>query len=151
MMQIYLADKNDAKSIVEIIKKHHEEDYMGYVTFDESYIKDKMKKNNFFLVAKEDNNIIGCVRASIVEIDLAEIRNMCVYEKYRGKGVAKQILESALALLKEKHMRKVVARVKSDNYSALNIFKSAGFEQEGYFKEHYRQGIDIVQLYKFVE
>ena len=50
MMQIYLADKNDAKSIVEIIKKHHEEDYMGYVTFDESYIKDKMKKNNFFMI-----------------------------------------------------------------------------------------------------
>ncbi|HLD85161.1 MAG TPA: GNAT family N-acetyltransferase [archaeon] len=150
-MEIRIADKNDAKPIVEIIKKHHEEDYMGYVTFDESYIKGKINKNNFFLVAEENDIIVGCVRASLVEMDLAEIRNMCVYKEYRGKGVAKHLLEFALNLLKEKLMRKVVARVKADNISAITVFKSAGFEQEGYFKEHYRSGIDIVQLYKFVK
>lgn len=153
-MEIRRATAKDADEIAAIIKKHYREDYMGYVTFSGSYIKEKMKKDNFFFVAENGLNntkkIVGCIRASIVDMDLADIRSLCVYEEYRGKGVAKQLLQAALDLLREKKMRKICARAKSDNASAISVFKSAGFEQEGCFKEHYRKGIDIVQMFKFI-
>ena len=159
MAKIRLANEQDAPIIADIIKKHYEEDYMGFVTFNEGYVKEKMKKNNFYFVAEIEKQtdgtsvleIVGCLRASVVDIDLAEIRNICVEERYRNQGIATQLLEAVLALLKEKHMRKIVARTIAWNDKAIKFFKTFGFEQEGLFKEHYRKGIDVVQLYKFVK
>src|SRR3989344_2172316 len=88
-MEIRSAEKNDAESIADIIKRHFEEDYMGFASFDEKYIKEKMK-------------------------------------------------------------RKIIARTKSDNSDAIKFFENNEFNQEGYFKEHYRKGIDVVQLCRFL-
>ena len=149
-MKIRLAIAKDAKDVAAIIKRHAQDDYMGYVTFKEAYIKDKMKKNNFFFVAEDSDKIIGCIRASIVDLDLAEIRTLCVDEGYRKKGLATELLQEALKLLREKKMRKVAARSKADNTDAIRLFEKAGFEKEGYFREHYRKGIDIIQMGKFL-
>ena len=148
-MSIRLAAAKDAAEIAAIIKRHHQSDYMGYAEFGCSYIKDKMKKNNFFLVAG-DRKIVGCARASIVDVDLAEIRTLCVDEEYRKHGIATELLESAMQLMKEKKMRKLVARTKADNMEAVRLFERLGFTQEGYFREHYRKGIDVVQMAKFL-
>ena len=148
-MQIRLAEKKDAKPIAEIIKRHFETDYMGFANFDEAYIKEKMKKDAFF-VAEDDGKIIACIRTSIVDIDLAEIRTLCVDREFQRKGIANMLIDEAIRLLMEKKMRKIIARAKAGNIEAINLFKKNGFEQEGYFKEHYRQGIDVVQLYRFL-
>ena len=150
IMKIRLATAKDAKDVAAIIKRHSQKDYMGYVTFKDTYIRDKMKKNNFFFVAEDAGKIIGCTRASIVDIDLAEIRTLCVDEQYRKQGIATELMQTALDFLKKEKMRKVVARSKPDNEDALKLFKKFGFVQEGYFKEHYRKGIDIIQLAKFL-
>ncbi len=156
-MEIRLAEEKDAKAVADIIKRHSQDDYMGYVTFDHRYIIEKMKKNNFYFVAESKDvqstsnaSVIGCIRASIVDLDLAEIRTMCVDEPHRRKGVASRLLEEALELLKEKKMRKVVARSKADAKEAMAFFEKNGFVKEGFFKEHYRKGIDIVQFGKFI-
>lgn len=151
-MKIRLAAKKDARDVAAIIKRHSQSDYMGYATFSESYIKEKMKKNNFFFVAAAKNNktIVGCIRASIVDLDLAEIRQVCVDEEYRKKGIAGKLLQAALGLLKKKNMRKVAARTKADNADAIRLFEKAGFEKEAYFREHYRKGVDIIQFGKFL-
>ena len=149
-MKIRLAARKDAKDVAAIIKKHSESDYMGYATFNEKYILEKMKKNNFFFVAEDNRKIMGCIRASIVDLDLAEIRQTCVDESYREKGVATKLLEHALELLKKKKMRKVAARAKADNAPAIALFEKMGFEKEGYFREHYRKGVDIIQFGKFL-
>src|SRR3989338_2738425 len=108
IMKTRLAIAKDAKDVAAIIKRHAQEDYMGYVTFNESYVKEKMKKNNLYFVAEVDEKIMGCLRASIVDIDLAEIRNICVEERFRNHGIATQLLDAAMTLLKDKNMRKIV-------------------------------------------
>lgn len=148
-MEIRLAATEDAKNVADIIKRNSQEDYMGYVTFDYQYIKDKMKKD-FFFVVDDAEKIVGCIRISIVDMDLAEIRTLCVDEVYRKQGIVTKLLEHAIDLLRKKSMRKVVARAKADNNIAINLFKKFGFEQEGYFREHYRKGIDVVQMAKFL-
>ena len=140
--------KSDAKAIAEIIKRHFETDYMGFASFQEGYIKEKMKKDKFFVA--DNSRIIGCIRISIVDVDLADIRTLCVDEEFRGKGIAQSLLNEAMNFLKERKMRKVIARTRSDNKDAIRLFKKNSFAQEGYFKEHYRKGIDVVQLYRFL-
>ena len=147
-MEIRSAEKNDAESIADIIKRHFEEDYMGFASFDEKYIKEKMKKDKFFVA--DDDGIVGCLRISFVDIDLAEIRALCVDKDFRKKGIAQMLFDKFLEFMKEKKMRKIIARTKSDNNDAIKFFENNGFNQEGYFKEHYRQGIDVVQLCRFL-
>ena len=149
-MKIRLAAAKDAKKVADIIKHHSQSDYMGYATFNEGYIKDKMKKNNFFFVAEDKDKIVGCIRSSIVDLDLAEIRTLCVDKDQRKKGIATKLLQTTLDFLKKNKMRKIVARSKADNKTAIKLFEKMGFEQEGYFREHYREGIDIVQMAKFL-
>ena len=147
-MQIRSANKNDAREIANIIKKHFEEDYMGFASFDEKYIKEKMKKDEFFVAA--DNGIRGCLRISFVDVDLAEIRALCVDKEFRKKGIAQMLLDVSIKSMKEKSMRKIIARTKADNSDAIKFFENNKFLQEGYFKEHYRKDIDVVQLYRFL-
>ena len=149
-MKTRLATAKDSEEVAAIIKRHAQDDYMGYATFNDTYIKDKMKKNNFFFVAEDSDKIVGCIRASIVDLDLAEIRTLCVDEGYRKKGLATELLQEALKLLREKKMRKVAARSKADNTEVIRLFEKACFEKEGYFREHYRKGIDIIQMGKFL-
>lgn len=148
-MNIRLAAAKDAEDIAMMLRRHHKDDYMGYVTFGGGYIRGKMKKNNFFLVA-EDKKIIGCVRASIVDIDLAEIRSLCVEAQHRAKGVATQLVGEAIELMRKDGMRKLVARAKADNKGAIALFEKLGFKEEGYFREHYRKGVDVVQMAMFL-
>ena len=148
-MKIRTAIKKDAKAIAEIIKSHFETDYMGFANFDEAYIKEKMKKDAFF-VAEDDGKIIACIRTSIVDIDLADIRTLCVDMEFRGKGIAQSLLDEAVKFLKVRKMRKLIARARSDNKEALALFEKNGFKQEGYFREHYRKGIDVLQFYRFL-
>ena len=147
-MQIRPADKNDAKEIAEIIKRHFETDYMGFAPFNEKYIKEKMKKDKFFVA--DNGRIVGCLRISFVDTDLAEIRALCIDKESRKKGIAQMLFDESLEFMKEKNMRKIIARVKSDNKDAIKLFEKNGFKQEGYFIEHYRKGIDVVQLYRFL-
>jgi ribosomal protein S18 acetylase RimI-like enzyme len=155
---IRLAAKADAAAIAKIIKDHAQDDYMGYATFDEKYIFDKMKRDVFLVAELKDElrssvgstQLVGCVRLSIVDIDLAEIRTLAVEEQYRRKGLASAMMEKSITVLRERGMRKIVARVKAENKIGLDFFKKFGFTQEGYFKEHYRRGIDVVQLAKFL-
>ena len=146
---IRLAEKNDSKEIADIIRRHFATDYMGFANFDESYIKDKMKKDKFF-IAVENEKIIACIRLSIVDKDLAEIRQLCIDQAFRSRGIAQSLLDNAINFLKEKNMRKLIARTKSDNKEAIALFEKNGFQQEGYFKEHYRKDIDVVQFYRFI-
>ena len=64
--------------------------------------------------------------------------------------IGQKLIDKAIKLLKERKMRKLIARTKSDNKEAVQLFKHNSFEQEGYFKEHYRKTIDVVQLYRFL-
>ena len=149
-MKTRLAAAKDSEEVAAIIKRHAQDDYMGYATFNDTYIKDKMKKNNFFFVAEDSDKIVGCIRASIVDLDLAEIRTLCVDEGYRKKGLATELLQEALKLLREKKMRKVAARSKADNTEVIRRCEKPGVEKEGYFRERYRKGIDIIQMGKFL-
>ncbi|MCX6816211.1 MAG: N-acetyltransferase [Candidatus Aenigmarchaeota archaeon] len=152
-MKIRIAKQNDAAEVAALLKKHYEDIYKGSVTFDKKYILRKMKEKTFYVVACDNeinNKIVGCNRTSIVDIDLAELRMLCLDEKYRGRRMGKKLMAETLNFLKKKKMRKVVARVKPNNKLTISMLKSFGFKKEAYLKEHFRKGQDIIQFYKFL-
>lgn len=149
-MKIETAKINDSKNIADLIQKNFGKDYELF-RIDESRILEKMKdEKNQFIAAKEGEKIIGVVRASIEDLDLAELRWLAVEEECRGKGIGTELIRFALSFLKEKKMRKAVARTKSSDAVATSLFLNLGFEIEGYFRDHFRKGTNIIQFAKFI-
>ncbi len=149
-MKIETAKINDSKNIADLIQKTFGKEYEPF-RIDESIIMEKMKdeKNNF-IIAKEGEKIIGVVRTSIEDIDLAELRWLAVEEEYRNKGIGTETVKSALDFLNKNKMRKVVAKTKSSDSVAISLFLNLGFEIEGYFRDHFRKGTNIIQFAKFL-
>ncbi|MBI3190800.1 GNAT family N-acetyltransferase [archaeon] len=156
---ITIAKEKDAGVVASILKRHYEDVYKGYVTFNAVYVRKKMAGKNYYLIACErgkkngkvqPKKIIGCIRASIVDIDLAELRTLCVDSEFRNLGIGKTLVIDALGLLKKNKVRKVVARAKPENKKIIKILKSLDFRKEGYFREHFRKGDDIIQFYRFL-
>lgn len=149
-MKIETAKINDAKNIADLIQKNFGKDYELF-KIDESRILEKMKdEKNKFLVAKEGENIIGVVRVSMEDLDLAELRWLAVEKKFRNKGVGTELVKAALESLKKDKMRKVVARTKTIDAVAIFLFLNLGFEIEGYFRDHFRKGTNIIQFAKIL-
>ncbi len=49
-----------------------------------------------FVVAIDGDDVIGCGALHVLWEDLAEVRTVAVIEKFRGKGIGHQILESII-------------------------------------------------------
>ena len=52
---------------------------------------------------------------------------VCVFEKYRGHGIAGVMIDGIVKLLKTENCKEVKLGVRSDNYSAIKAYKKAGF------------------------
>ena len=85
-------------------------------------------KNVLFLIAEENNNLVGQVRFEMSE-DEAVI-SISIAKSYRGLGIGCSIINEALSRLRlESPFIKVVkAYVKEQNTSSLNFFEKAGFK-----------------------
>ena len=76
----------------------------------EEYFKERITgEDSIVFLAKESNKIVGYMIGAMVEIQdyrtiksLAEAENMFILEKYRGKGIGSQLLNSFVEWSKSK-------------------------------------------------
>lgn len=144
-----LAKAEDADVIARIVQENLGGDFVKKISA--SLVKEKLKdKKDVFVLAAAGGRIVGVSRASYEDEDLAEIRWLAVSKDCRNNGIGTKLVEKTIDALKEKGKRKVTARVKSASAIPVEIFSRLGFEKEGYFREHYRKGVDIIQFGKLL-
>ena len=98
-----------------------------------NYFEDLIK-NEYVIIAIEDENIIGYLAGTINEkgsyelIQYGEINNMLVDNNYRGSRIGKQLINNFKEYCKSKNINdlKVVASAKNSN--AIDFYKKQGFE-----------------------
>ncbi len=140
----------DAEAISKIVQDNLGEEFAPK-KISASLVREKLKdKKDVFVLAVAGAKIIGVSRASYEDEDLAEIRWLAVEEEFRNRGVGTGLVEKTIEILKGNGKRKVTARIRASSAIPLKIFSENGFEKEGYFKEHYRKGVDIVQFGKLI-
>jgi putative acetyltransferase len=62
---------------------------------------------------------------------------MSVHDDYQGRGVGKALIRTALDLADRwTPVTRMELTVYADNARAIALYKQAGFEQEGYFRQH---------------
>lgn len=122
--------------IIELTKKNI--DNIDGTFIDRELIETELNNNPFakILLLEENNDIIGFIYYSDI-YDRIEINQFEIDEKNRNKGKGKYLLQNLI----DKEKKDITLEVKKDNFSAINVYKSKGFETKAVRKGYYN-GID---------
>ena len=93
-------------------------------------------ETSLFLVAKEENEVIGYIGMSIV-IDEGYIFNVAVRESYRKKGVATALINELVTYGKKNNFSFITLEVRESNLPAISLYSKFGFIKAGERKDYY--------------
>ena len=82
----------------------------------------------------------------------AEVLNVAVAPRFRGQGLAGQMLDAVQIQLAARGVRAAFLEVRESNAAALSLYKSRGFSEIGRRSKYYRRPVeDALVLRKLVE
>jgi [ribosomal protein S18]-alanine N-acetyltransferase len=112
-------------------------------TFSDPWSGDDFKKsiidvNNLYLVVEENNEILGyCGLWGVV--GEGQINNVAVKESARGRGIARNMLNTLIQQGREQGLEAFTLEVRVNNYPAISLYHSLGFKDAGIRKNFYEK------------
>ena len=105
-------------------------------TLDSFYYE--MNENQFahYLVAEDNGEIVGFCGLWLV-IDAAQITNVAVVEKMRGRKLGEALMQEAIRISKEAEMEIMTLEVRVSNEVAQNLYRKLGFQDGAIRKGYY--------------
>lgn len=147
-MIIRVDDEVDASICDNLLTKliQDEKKYNDYID-DNFVVKDYFKnvikdEKNILLCYKEDEIIKGYIYLKNINEDNKNgylIDGLYVLEEYRNNGIAKELINSSLSILKSKNINFIDVNTMYKNKEANNLYKSLGFNE---FKISYRMNLE---------
>ena len=86
-----------------------------------------------FFVAKQWDEIIGCVGLKPLEQDICEMKRLFVIDRFKGSGVGKQLITQVLIEAKSKSYAKMRLDTLPIMAAAHSLYKSFGFYEIGQY------------------
>lgn len=132
------AGEDDVKAVARLCEDVNPFAYTGEssaVEFYERLFSDALKNEDALLiVAQAESTIVGfayvviertsddCIRAPYANLDMIGVKRA-----YRGRGIAKVLIEEAQFWAHKKGMRVIQLAVAEDNQAALGLYSSLGY------------------------
>ena len=79
------------------------------------------------LFALLDGEVVGTVGLRVEDADTFELTKMAVDEKYQGRGYGQSLLETALALARDRGKRRVILYTQTQLAPAVALYRKNGF------------------------
>ena len=147
-MKIRKAALKDAKGIANVLMQSYNIKDLkeGIDAF-----KNEIKKQHHYIIAEENNKIIGVVTWIIHGLpkhQLAELDRIAVLPEYRGKGIEQKLFQSLIKDAKsfykknKSRLRKLYLLTHADNIRAHKFYGKLGFKHETTLKQHYYKDKD---------
>lgn len=95
------------------------------------------KKNSFFFVATEKDDVVGYINFNYV-LDEGHITYIVVTSKYRRLGVGKQLISHVINIAKENKVKTITLEVRISNIPAISLYSLFGFKKVGTRKKYYK-------------
>ena len=92
---------------------------------------------SLWLVAVDGQKVAGYVGSQSV-MGEADMMNIAVSSDYRRKGIAQELVERLVALLREKDVYSLALEVRASNEPAKALYSKLGFNQVGRRPNYYR-------------
>ena len=97
-----------------------------------------IRDDTLFLVAEEDENILGYIGMVCVPED-GDITNVAVDEKCRNKGIGKLLVGGMIERSAKRGVKNIFLEVRVSNAPAIHLYESFGFENVGVRKNYYEE------------
>ena len=156
MIRIRRAEPSDAASLVALAQAVGGEEGRWIlateswrsVSNERRYLKTVLRHPDAtVIVAVDGDDVVGRLSLSRdshpASHHVADL-GLMVAEGHRRQGIGKQLLEEAIAWARSVGVRKIELHVFPWNEPALRLYESFGFEREGYRKQHYARGDELV-------
>lgn len=131
------AQSNDAKELFSLEKRlFKEENYPLSLASFKYHIK-----HNCLYVAEIEEKIVGYVLV-LIKRKKAKLYSLGVDDRFRGQGISTQLLKRALDEVVALGFEKMLLEVRTDNKSALALYKKFGFQTIKKEARFYRDGCD---------
>jgi ribosomal protein S18 acetylase RimI-like enzyme len=111
----------------------------------EEKIRSYLQKGELYAWRSEEEETIGVLHLMEIEPGKIEVKNIAVREGYQGQGHGKQLLESAIKMLKEREVSEVIVRTGNSSIGNLAFYQKLGFRMVAidfdYFVREYKEPI----------
>ncbi len=104
-----------------------------------------------FLVAQEDNIVVGYIIFWIRFEDEGHIISLAVDRKYYRKKIGSQLVETALEIFRKYNVNNIRLEVRKGNRDARKFYQKLGFVEKTHLFEYYEDGEDAVVMERLLE
>lgn len=94
------------------------------------------------LTAEDENKVVGYLVATAFPWEM-NIDSVAVSPDHRRKGIARELIKTAVALSKAEE---ITLEVRESNKPAVSLYESLGFEKVGNRKNYYQQPVENAVL-----
>ena len=94
-------------------------------------------KLSFWLVAVEDNKVVGYVGSQTV-LGETDMMNIAVHPEFRKKGIARELITQLISTLAQQGSHSLMLEVRASNDPAISLYKSLDFVEVGRRRNYYR-------------
>lgn len=140
-MEIRRITLNDLDRVFELLNELYE-NKLKYEIFERSYKLKLNDENSYYIVAIEDNKIIGVLTSELqVKLHRAKkqsfIEDLIVDKDHRSKGVGKALLENAVEYAKNNDCEVIELTSYIKNENAHKFYENNNFIKHSYkFKQY---------------
>ncbi|MDO5834950.1 MAG: ribosomal protein S18-alanine N-acetyltransferase [Methanobacterium sp.] len=104
-----------------------------------------------FLVAQEDNIVVGYIIFWIRFEDEGHIISIAVDQKYHRRKIGSSLVDTALEIFKKYYVKNIRLEVRKGNRKARKFYKKLGFVEKAHLIDYYEDGEDAVVMEKLME
>ena len=105
--------------------------------WSEEAFASQLTSNPVFKVLTVDGEIAGYAVIDTQILPESELFNIAVSPEYRGKGLSKLLMDSALEDARKRGAETVLLEVRASNAAAIGLYEKYGFVQNGVRKGYY--------------
>jgi ribosomal protein S18 acetylase RimI-like enzyme len=157
-----LARRDDIGQVYRIYMDERVIPFLGHDPMDlEAFraVFDGLLEAGGFYVVEREGKVAGFYR--IMQFDgrarhVAQIGTLAVDPGFRGSGLARDMVASAIEQMKARGARRIELQAEADNARGLAFYRTLGFEQEGVQRRAYRrsgenQDVDEILMVRFLD
>ncbi|MED4925655.1 GNAT family N-acetyltransferase [Anoxybacillus geothermalis] len=137
-MEIRKPNDSEYKTILSLTPQALFEGTLGEAKPSEEKVKQLieplLQKGSYYLIATEDHHLMGWILIGASQDPLTEkiygfIYELFVLEEFRGKGMARKLIEAGIEHLKQDGYSEIRLRVYAGN-QAMKLYETFGFKQK---------------------
>ena len=113
----------------------------------QAFWQEAASERAYYLLVLEDEKIIGYAGTWII-LDEAQITNVAIAPKYRGRGIGSQLMAALIQAVKARGATAMTLEVRPSNAAAIALYTSFGFRDTGRRPGYYQDnGEDAIIMW----